>query len=200
MTEFYEWRIDRIPVPDGGYGVVCYFRDISPQVRARAAIADSEERYRSLVSVINGRAMDDGRKRGLSSRARARGKPTPGKHGRSAAASAGSTRSTPTTANRSWPNGRKPAPAVPGMPGGRDMCRTQPPATGATTRRSGPATGLRRQRPRMDWLLHGHRGPDSRRASAQGRARRYARGQSRKGRVPRDAFPRAAARRSIPCC
>ena len=51
-TEFYEWRIDRIPVPDGRYGVVCYFRDISAQVRARLAIADSEERYRSLVSVI----------------------------------------------------------------------------------------------------------------------------------------------------
>jgi PAS domain S-box-containing protein len=52
VTEFYEWRIDRIPVPDGGYGVVCYFRDISAQVRARTAIAESEERYRSLVSVI----------------------------------------------------------------------------------------------------------------------------------------------------
>ena len=27
--EYYEWRIDRITLPDGRYGVVCYFRDIS---------------------------------------------------------------------------------------------------------------------------------------------------------------------------
>jgi PAS domain S-box-containing protein len=31
-TEYYEWRIDRILLPDGDYGVVCYFRDISAQV------------------------------------------------------------------------------------------------------------------------------------------------------------------------
>jgi PAS domain S-box-containing protein len=37
-TEFYEWRIDRIPVPDGSYGVVAYFRDISDQVHARLAL------------------------------------------------------------------------------------------------------------------------------------------------------------------
>jgi PAS domain S-box-containing protein len=37
-TEYYEWRIDRIPLPDGTHGVVCYFRDISDQVRARVAL------------------------------------------------------------------------------------------------------------------------------------------------------------------
>jgi two-component sensor histidine kinase len=31
----YEWRINRIPLPEGRFGVVCYFRDISAQVRAR---------------------------------------------------------------------------------------------------------------------------------------------------------------------
>jgi PAS domain S-box-containing protein len=35
VREFYEWRINRIPLPEGRYGVVCYFRDISAQVRAR---------------------------------------------------------------------------------------------------------------------------------------------------------------------
>jgi|UPI0005D28B5D PAS domain S-box-containing protein len=35
VTEYYEWRINRIPLPEGRYGVVCYFRDISAQVRAR---------------------------------------------------------------------------------------------------------------------------------------------------------------------
>jgi PAS domain S-box-containing protein len=35
VREYYEWRINRIPLPEGRYGVVCYFRDISAQVRAR---------------------------------------------------------------------------------------------------------------------------------------------------------------------
>ena len=35
VTEYYEWRINRIPLPEGRYGVVCYFRDISAYVRAR---------------------------------------------------------------------------------------------------------------------------------------------------------------------
>ena len=34
VTEYYEWQIHRIPLPEGSYGVVCYFRDISSQVRA----------------------------------------------------------------------------------------------------------------------------------------------------------------------
>ena len=33
--EYYEWRVDRIVLPDGRYGLVCYFRDISTQVQAR---------------------------------------------------------------------------------------------------------------------------------------------------------------------
>jgi PAS domain S-box-containing protein len=35
VREYYEWRINRIPLPEGRYGVVCYFRDISAHVRAR---------------------------------------------------------------------------------------------------------------------------------------------------------------------
>jgi len=35
VREYYEWRINRIALPEGRYGVVCYFRDISAQVRAR---------------------------------------------------------------------------------------------------------------------------------------------------------------------
>jgi len=35
VKEYYEWRINRIALPEGRYGVVCYFRDISAQVRAR---------------------------------------------------------------------------------------------------------------------------------------------------------------------
>jgi PAS domain S-box-containing protein len=52
ITEYYEWRVDRIPLPEGGLGVVCYFRDISEQVRARIAISDSEERFRRLAETL----------------------------------------------------------------------------------------------------------------------------------------------------
>jgi PAS domain S-box-containing protein len=36
-VESYEWRVDRITLPDGRFGLVCYFRDISEQ---KAAAAD----------------------------------------------------------------------------------------------------------------------------------------------------------------
>ncbi|MFN0196858.1 MAG: PAS domain S-box protein [Planctomycetaceae bacterium] len=48
VTESYEWQINRIPLPDGGFGVVCYFRDISERVFARQALLVSEIRYRRL--------------------------------------------------------------------------------------------------------------------------------------------------------
>jgi len=50
VTEYYEWQLDRIPLPDGSYGVVCYFRDISARVRTRQEIASSEERFRAFVT------------------------------------------------------------------------------------------------------------------------------------------------------
>ena len=34
VMEYYEWRLDRILLPDGRFGVVCYFRDIAQQVQA----------------------------------------------------------------------------------------------------------------------------------------------------------------------
>ena len=46
VTEYYEWRLDRIVLPDGRYGVVCYFRDISAQVLTRKAIEESREALR----------------------------------------------------------------------------------------------------------------------------------------------------------
>ena len=35
VLEFYEWQLHRISMPGGCFGVVCYFRDTSAQVRAR---------------------------------------------------------------------------------------------------------------------------------------------------------------------
>lgn len=44
VTEYYEWQISRITLPDGKYGVVCYFSDISRHVLARQALAESGQR------------------------------------------------------------------------------------------------------------------------------------------------------------
>jgi PAS domain S-box-containing protein len=52
-TEYYEWRINRIPLPDGRFGVVCYFRDVSAQVRVREEIERSEERFRAFVTATS---------------------------------------------------------------------------------------------------------------------------------------------------
>ena len=51
VTEYYEWWINRIPLPDGRYGVVCWFRDISAQVSARAAVAETQERLRQSAKM-----------------------------------------------------------------------------------------------------------------------------------------------------
>lgn len=45
VVEYYEWRIDRVTFPDGRFGLVCYFRDISAQVLARRTL---EEHQREL--------------------------------------------------------------------------------------------------------------------------------------------------------
>jgi PAS domain S-box-containing protein len=42
VTEYYQWQINRIPLPDDRCGVVCYFRDISAEVTTREALAENE--------------------------------------------------------------------------------------------------------------------------------------------------------------
>ncbi|MGH7104279.1 MAG: PAS domain S-box protein, partial [Acetobacteraceae bacterium] len=49
QAEYYEWRLDRLLLPDGQYGIVCYFRDISMQVAAGKAIVESEARLRHII-------------------------------------------------------------------------------------------------------------------------------------------------------
>ncbi len=61
-TEHYEWRAERILLPDGRFGVVCYFRDISERKRAQenanllASIVESSDD--AIVSKdLNGRIV-----------------------------------------------------------------------------------------------------------------------------------------------
>jgi PAS domain S-box-containing protein len=48
-TEYYEWRVDRIVLPDGRFGVVCYFRDISALVEAREALRQLNDGLEHIV-------------------------------------------------------------------------------------------------------------------------------------------------------
>jgi signal transduction histidine kinase/ActR/RegA family two-component response regulator len=48
VTEYYEWQIHRIPLPDGSRGVVCYFRDISRHVLAKQALAEIVRRVEEV--------------------------------------------------------------------------------------------------------------------------------------------------------
>lgn len=53
VTEYYEWQVNRLTLPDGRYGVVRYFRDISDHVKASQAIAESKARYQALFESID---------------------------------------------------------------------------------------------------------------------------------------------------
>lgn len=48
--ESYDWRIERINMPDGRFGAVCYFYDLSERQRWEAALRESEERFRAMVT------------------------------------------------------------------------------------------------------------------------------------------------------
>ncbi|OAI57823.1 hypothetical protein AYO49_01795 [Verrucomicrobiaceae bacterium SCGC AG-212-N21] len=43
VTESYEWQINRIPLPDGRHGVVCYVRDVAERVHAGRKLRESRE-------------------------------------------------------------------------------------------------------------------------------------------------------------
>ncbi|MEP6546823.1 MAG: ATP-binding protein [Gammaproteobacteria bacterium] len=52
VVEVYEWQINRIELPDGRYGVVCYFRDISNHVRARKALQDADRQKDEFLAML----------------------------------------------------------------------------------------------------------------------------------------------------
>ena len=43
VTEYYEWQIHRLSLPDGKYGVVCYFSDVSAHVQARKLVEEARQ-------------------------------------------------------------------------------------------------------------------------------------------------------------
>lgn len=51
-VEAYDWRIERIVLPDGRPGVVCYFYDLSERQRWEAALQESEEKFRALAASL----------------------------------------------------------------------------------------------------------------------------------------------------
>jgi PAS domain S-box-containing protein len=48
-VEAYDWRIERVTLPDGRFGVVCYFYDLSERQRWEAALVAKERELRSLA-------------------------------------------------------------------------------------------------------------------------------------------------------
>jgi PAS domain S-box-containing protein len=52
VTEFYEWQINRIALPDGRDGVVCYFRDISAHVEARRALELADRQKDEFLAML----------------------------------------------------------------------------------------------------------------------------------------------------
>lgn len=53
VLEYYEWRVNRIPLPGGRRGVVCYFRDISRSVLAREALREADSRKDEFLATLS---------------------------------------------------------------------------------------------------------------------------------------------------
>ncbi|MFL6565218.1 MAG: ATP-binding protein, partial [Burkholderiales bacterium] len=52
VTEYYEWRVSRIPLPGNRRGVVCYFRDISKAVTTREALREADSRKDEFLATL----------------------------------------------------------------------------------------------------------------------------------------------------
>jgi PAS domain S-box-containing protein len=51
-VEAYDWRIERMVLPDGRFGVVCYFYDLSARQRWETQLRESEDRFRAMADGV----------------------------------------------------------------------------------------------------------------------------------------------------
>lgn len=49
---YFEWQTNRISLPDGRYGVVCYFRDITEHVSARMALENADRQKNEFLAML----------------------------------------------------------------------------------------------------------------------------------------------------
>lgn len=49
IVEAYDWRIERISLPEGRFGVVCYFYDLSDRQAWERQVRESEARFRTMA-------------------------------------------------------------------------------------------------------------------------------------------------------
>jgi PAS domain S-box-containing protein len=52
VIEYYEWWINRIALPEGRYGVVCYFRDIAEYVLSRARLEAADRQKDEFLAML----------------------------------------------------------------------------------------------------------------------------------------------------
>jgi signal transduction histidine kinase/CheY-like chemotaxis protein len=52
LIETYEWQISRIPLPGGASGVVCFFRNITEQVRTRQQLENADRQKDEFLAML----------------------------------------------------------------------------------------------------------------------------------------------------
>jgi len=51
-AEHYEWQVSRIPLPEGRFGAVCYFRNVSAHVQARLALETADRQKNEFLAML----------------------------------------------------------------------------------------------------------------------------------------------------
>jgi PAS domain S-box-containing protein len=51
VIESYDWKIERVTLPDGRFGVVCHFYDLSERQKYEVALRESEATFRAMFEV-----------------------------------------------------------------------------------------------------------------------------------------------------